>query len=118
MDLSRRTTNHNNTNSIWIIGGMIHMRKNIKECMSVLKKRSNESRRKGYLGDWADYMFRFHVLELLIEIANNNSNTSRKRKPTAYNLFASEKMKEGMTMLEVSQAWQEHKRLKLGEDSK
>ena len=67
-----------------------NVKKNVKECMSVLKKRSNESRKKGYLGDWADYMFRFHVLELLIEIANN---TSRKRKPTAYNLFASDTIK-------------------------
>jgi len=45
--------------------------KNIKECKRVLIDRAKQSLRKGYVGDWSEHMFRWHILDLLPKIVSD-----------------------------------------------
>ena len=75
------------------------MRTNIDSVKEQLRKSAGQSRRKGYLNDWADAMFKYYVLVLLEKIAG------KKRKPSKYNLFIGKKISEGMSFSEAINEW-------------
>lgn len=80
--------------------------KEIEKCKDELRASANRSKKKGYTTDWADKMFRVHVLELLEIIAKNSMQKIKvKRNPSKYNLHIQKEMSKGKTMLESIESW-------------
>lgn len=88
----------------------------IKECKKILKKRAQDNRRKGYINDASENMFRYYVLELLEKIVKSseviakNSRRRSKREPSKYNLFIAEHIKKGMTFLEAIEKYKQEEK--------
>ena len=81
----------------------------IKDTIKNLKDLEKNSSKKGYDGDATEYAFRRFVLELLLR----NYPKKIKRRPTKWNSFVGEYLKEGKTIKEASIKWNS---LKKGEE--
>jgi len=76
--------------------------------IKILKEKEAKSLREGYRGDAAHAAWQRYVLELLVVIAGT-SKTKRKRKPTAWNLFAGKYLREGKTLKQASEDYKGNK---------
>lgn len=79
---------------------MIKHSKELSDCRRALIKSAKRSAEKGYSGDWAEYMFRVHVLDLLVKIASK-----KKKNPSAYNLFIGKELTKGLSLSEAAKKW-------------
>jgi len=76
--------------------------------IKILKEKEAKSLREGYRGDAAHAAWQRYVLELLVVIADA-SKKKRRRKPTAWNLFAGKYLREGKTLKQASEDYKAKK---------
>lgn len=74
----------------------------IDTVIKILKEKEAKSLREGYRGDAAHAAWQRHVLDLLVVIADK-AKKKKKRKPTAWNLFAGKYLREGRTLKQASE---------------
>lgn len=80
----------------------------IDTALKIFKEKESKSLREGYRGDAAHYAFQRYVLELLIKIAGEEKKR-KKRKPSAWNLFVGNYLREGKTIKQAAEDWKKKK---------
>jgi len=81
-------------------------RMGLKQTKEILVSEANNSRKHKYLGDAADAMFKFYVLELVERVV---VALEKRRKPTAYNLFCGKHLKKGLAFPQIAELWKSQK---------
>ena len=83
----------------------------INKVLETLREKEAENLKQGYRGDASQYAFFRYTLMLLTDIANSlkKQKTKKRRKPTNWNLFAGEYLRQGKTIQEAAKDWKKKK---------
>lgn len=75
------------------------------DVLTILKRKEQKALKDGYLGDASSYAFKRYTLIFLERLARG-----KPKKPSAWNRFCAEFLKNGKTVKEASEAWQAQKK--------
>ena len=82
---------------------------NLNETIKHLEERELDKCKEGYYQDGNEIAFRRHLLILLKEISEKldkkRSKKKSKRKPSDWQIFFGEQIKQGKSIQEISQMW-------------